>query len=115
MDGSEGKVWSREWMEGPRQWWETQRRHIGRAQALLGLVPKMTQKDGLEVAGLLDVDYLLLAEARKKISEKPGYRSRGQAVRLVLARTDEQGEPTGSTAAGRAESRFVGKAAVVGR
>ena len=93
IDGSEGKAWSREWMEAPRQWWETQRRRIGRAQALLGLVPKITQTDGLEVAGLLDVDYLLLAEARKKISEKPGYRSRGQAVRLVLGELMNRGSP----------------------
>lgn len=93
LDGSEGKAWLRYWVEGPRQWWESQRRDISKAQSLLGLALGMTQAEILAVATILDIDYLLIAEARAKIGAAPGYQCRGKGVRMVLNVLMNKGSP----------------------
>lgn len=84
VDASEGKTWLREWVAGPRKWWETQRRHIAKALALLGLKPGMDQTKSLEMAQILGVDYLPIVEQKRKIADQPGYRCRGHGVVSML-------------------------------
>jgi len=66
MDASEGKAWPREWRDGPRKWWETQRRHIAKALVLFGLDPEMEEAKRIQVTQLLNVEHMLVLEKKRR-------------------------------------------------
>lgn len=93
IDAADGKPWLRGWVEGPRKWWETQRRSLVKALDILGLL-RVVQAACLEVAEILGVALLLILEVRSLINTRPGYRSRGDAVVSVLrAMVRDRGSP----------------------
>ena len=84
IDAADGKPWLRVWVDGHRKWWETQRRHIVKTMALVGLELILMQPACSEVAEILDIALLLILEKRNQIKTRPGYRSCGDAVVWVL-------------------------------
>ena len=84
IDAADGKPWLRVWVDGPRKWWETQRRYLAKALALFSLALRLMQAACSEAADILDIALLLILEKRSQIKNQPGYRSCGDAVVSVL-------------------------------
>ena len=93
VDASEGEAWPREWREGPRKWWETQRRRIAKMLVLLGLDPEMEETKRIQVTQLLNVEHMLVLEQKRAIEDKPGYRCRGHGVASMLKALMKSGKP----------------------
>ena len=87
LDAADGIAWLRENDTGSRLWgkrWRTQTRQLTAMTVLLGVDPDLPEERRQLIASGLDVGLLVLNDARAMITDKPGYRSRGQAVVTVL-------------------------------
>ena len=87
LDAAMGTAWLRENdTEGPLggKIWRTQTRRLTAMTVLLGVDPALPEERRELIASGLDVGLLVLNDARAMITDKPGYRSRGQAVVTVL-------------------------------
>jgi len=87
LDAANGSAWLRENDTGSRlwgKWWRTQTRRLTAMTRLLGVDPALSEEQRELIASGLDVGLLVLNDARAMITDKPGYRSRGQAVVTVL-------------------------------
>ena len=62
----------------------TQARHLKQAAALLGVDPELNGKAREWVAATLSVSGQVLHDGAQRVASRPGYQSRGQAVRAVL-------------------------------
>jgi hypothetical protein len=85
LDAAEGRAWPRAFEGGHDRSWGVQGRHLDRSTHWLGVAPECAPSRTETIAVALAVDTLLLNDQKKEISRHPGYRSRGGAVRSVLA------------------------------
>lgn len=79
-DAARGVAWPREQPGGSDKWWGTQGRRVWGAALLTGVAPELPARLRPELAGLLDVDLLVLTGE----PAPAGYRSLGLAVCRVL-------------------------------
>ena len=84
LNASRGSPWPRVSPGGSDQWWGTQRQYLQVAMHLCGVAPEMSTTLREILASALQVEMLLLLDASAAIRVRPGYQSRGQAVRTVL-------------------------------
>jgi hypothetical protein len=86
LDGARGLYWNPYPPEGTDfKWWSTQSRRLGKATQWFGVSPDMPEALRELICEALDVDLLLLRTASQGIVTGPGYRSRAEGVRRVLA------------------------------
>lgn len=86
LDAAAGHPWPRATGRPPTsdRWWDTQRRQLALATAMVGVAPHTEDRHREVMARTLAVDTLVLRDAARSQAETPGYRSRGRAVVLVL-------------------------------
>lgn len=85
LDAADGRAWPRADEGSHDRSWGVQGRHLDRSTHWLGVAPECAPSRTESIAVALAVDTLLLNDQKKEISRHPGYRSRGGAVRSVLA------------------------------
>lgn len=86
LDGARGVYWNPYPPDGTDfQWWSTQSRRLEKATQWLGVAPGMPEALRELISAAIEVDLLRLRTASQGIATTPGYRSRGEAVRGVLA------------------------------
>lgn len=86
LDAALGQEWARESPGGSERWWGTQGRRLSASLLACGVWPQLEEAQREAVAAALGVALVLLREGAGLIAARPGYRSRGQAVRAVLER-----------------------------
>lgn len=84
--GADGRPWVRAASGGSRWWWSTQGRLLDLALGLTGTHPELSQDLRYRIAEILSVPALVLLDRAQRIRARPGYRSRSQAVMVVLGR-----------------------------
>ena len=89
MDASKGAAWDRVDPVVGSEGWGTQGRRVAAAVKILGVAPGLGNSEREAMAAALGVTLLLLLEQAKAIAARPGYRSRGQAIRAVLGQLGE--------------------------
>lgn len=86
LDASLEQSWLRESPGGSERWWGTQGRRLSASVRVCGVWPELEEPRREAVAAALGVALLVLREGASAIKARPGYRSRGHAVRTVLER-----------------------------
>lgn len=87
LDAAQGRAWPREHECASDHWWNTQRRQLCLARAVLGLSPAANSELRHQLAETLAIPALVLEEqTRTLLAADVGYRERGEAVAAVLRR-----------------------------
>ena len=87
LDAAQGRAWPREHEYASDHWWNTQRRLLCLARAVLGLSPTADSELRHQLAEVLAIPALVLEEhALALLAAGAGYRERGVAVAAVLRR-----------------------------
>lgn len=84
LDAAERKAWPREHRKPSQRWWPQQRRLLAWAMTLLGIGLEPVSRGAQRIAAALAVPLVLLKEGLEQVRARPGYHSRGKAVRGVL-------------------------------
>lgn len=84
LDAAAGRAWDHECLGGTDRWWTTQTRRLAELVRWVGLGEDLEQDKRLQIAEALEVELLLLLDGIRRITESPGYRSRGESVGAVL-------------------------------
>ena len=86
LDAARGHSWPRATgtCPTPDRWWNTQRRQLAFATAIVGVSPHIEEHRRELMVRTLAVDTLVLRDAAQLQTASPGYRSRGCAVVDVL-------------------------------
>jgi len=83
IDAAAGRAWSR---EGRGPWWSGQTRWLARLLSWMGVAADLEAQVRARLAAILQVAQLVLLEQARSIAASRGYRQRGRAVVMVLAR-----------------------------
>jgi hypothetical protein len=101
LDAARGIAWPREAPGGSSRWWGKQGRHLLIALLISGAAPDLSAALRVRMASALQVENLLLLDSAARVNARPGYQSRGRAVRDVLERLVSDGAAgTGNAASG---------------
>jgi len=85
LDAAQKKPWPRTSEGGSDRWWSTQGRRNQRAMALCAVALPLEKTLREKLAHLLSVAILFLLDQVAAVTKIPGFQSRGEAVRSVLA------------------------------
>ena len=84
LDAARGSAWQREGDGITDQLWSTQVRTLSKLMGLLGVDPSLDEHEREIIAASLEQALLFLNDCARMIEAKPGYRSRGKAIKTVL-------------------------------